>query len=67
MINYTKLFCFATTIFENHVFKIGLYIFIKNQADITTYKIDHMYIRYWIYFILNQWQPKYINEFLEFS
>ncbi len=42
MINYTKFFDFVITIFYNHVFKIVLYIFIKSQRDVTTYKIDYM-------------------------
>ncbi len=34
MFNYMKLLDFVTTIFLNHMFKIGLYIFIKfNQMS----------------------------------
>ncbi len=29
MSNYMKFFDFATTILKNHMFKVGLYIFIK--------------------------------------
>ncbi len=29
MFIYMKFFDFATTIFKNHMFKVGLYIFIK--------------------------------------
>ncbi len=29
MFNYLKFFDFAMTIFQNHMFKVGLYIFIK--------------------------------------
>jgi hypothetical protein len=31
---------FATIIFKNHMFRIGLYISIKIQVDVTTYKVD---------------------------
>ncbi len=68
MINYMKSFDFATTIFQNHMFKVGLYIFIKIQADVTTYKIYfNLYIKYWIYFIFKSMAPKYTNELLYFS
>jgi hypothetical protein len=40
MFNYMKLFDFITIIFFNHMFKIGLHIFIKIQVDVTTYKIN---------------------------
>jgi hypothetical protein len=36
MINYMKFFDFATTIFWNHMFGIGLYIFIKTDVNVTT-------------------------------
>jgi hypothetical protein len=29
MFNYMKFLDFATTIFKNHMFKVGLYMFIK--------------------------------------
>jgi hypothetical protein len=36
MFNYMKLFDFATTIFENYMYKICLYIFIKIQEYVKT-------------------------------
>jgi hypothetical protein len=36
MFNYMKYFEFVTIIFENHMFKIRLYIFIKIIVDVTT-------------------------------
>jgi hypothetical protein len=40
MINYLKFFDFTTTIFENHMIKISLYIFIQILANVITYKLD---------------------------
>jgi len=40
MFNYMKFIDFATTIFLNHMYKICLYIFIKIQANVKTYKIS---------------------------
>jgi hypothetical protein len=39
-INYMNFFDFAKTIFKNHMFKVGLYIFIKIQIVVTTSKVD---------------------------
>jgi hypothetical protein len=40
MINYMEFFDFFITIILNHLFKVGLYIFIKIQVDVTTNKIN---------------------------
>jgi hypothetical protein len=65
MFNYMKYFDFVTTIFKNHMFKVGLYIFIKitcrcnnlqNRGNSNTSRLNIGSILF-----LSQWHVKYIS------
>jgi hypothetical protein len=45
------------------MFKVHFYIFIKIQADVTTYKLISSKLNIGFILFLSQWQPKHIVNF----
>jgi hypothetical protein len=60
-------FDFVATIFLNHMFKVGLYIFSKIQVHVTTYKLISSRLIVGSILFLSQWQPKHASELLKNS
>jgi hypothetical protein len=44
------------------MFKIGLYIFIKIQVDVTTYKVNCKRLKIKFVLFLSQWHARHTNE-----
>jgi len=68
MFNYMKFFDFVTTIFKNHMFKIGLHIYIHQNSSRchnlqNKLEFKHKCIKYWIYFIFKSIMLNILMEF----